>query len=318
METTEIIKRFEFDCHCHTNRSDGRDTPEQLIANAVKSGVYGLAIVDHDITPPQEIAGINSLEYAKKNGLKHLILGYEFSCDKYVDDVHIIGYNMDWNHPGVKAEVEAAAKSKGDAYEELCQVLTKHGMPIDFERDILCDGGSECKRTRTRDDVQRKHIFECMAKKGYTKTWDEAKLLVRDNPHLNVERRKIDPREAIKLIHAAGGVAVLAHPFLIDERVYPDGGKLSAAKALTREEYIERLLSADDRASSLDGMESLYTYEKTTYKGKMSRWQIRDYIENKYANRVRFFTAGSDYHNDSSGRYIGECGLDLAEFERIF
>ena len=43
-------------------------------------------------------------------------------------------------------------------------------------------------------------------------------MLVRDNPELNVPRRKIDPCEAIALIHRCGGIAILAHPYLIDER----------------------------------------------------------------------------------------------------
>src|SRR5690606_38944196 len=116
-------------------------------------------------------------------------------------------------------------KSKSEAYKKLCDVLTENGMPVDYENEILkyTDENGDV-RFRNPDEVERKHIFETMAKKGYAPTWKEAKILVRDNPVLNVRREKINPYDAIKLIKACGGAAVLAHPYLIDEViVYPDG-----------------------------------------------------------------------------------------------
>ena len=79
---------------------------------------------------------MSTVEYAAELGVR-LVLGYEFSCDTWVDDVHICGYGLDWNHPDVLAEVAAAERSKSRAYEELCERLTEAGMPLDWERDIL-------------------------------------------------------------------------------------------------------------------------------------------------------------------------------------
>ena len=276
-----------------------------------------IAIVDHDIDPPLVIAlndggEIDIVEYAKQKDLE-LILGYEFSCDTNVDDVHIVGYNCDWKSKLVQDEVQAAKDSKIYAYRDLCKVLTRHGMPIDYENEVLTYTQDGEVKHRLPKEVQRKHIFELMALKGYTKSWDEAKRLVRDDPRLNVKRKKVDPISAIEVIHSSGGIAVLAHPYLVDEEVHPQEGL-----TFTRHEYVERLLGA-----GLDGLESSYTYDKTTYKGTLTKEQIKKEVEEKYKDRVKFFTGGSDYHNDSqkgveNPRYIGEAGISFDEFKKIF
>ncbi|MCL5985099.1 MAG: PHP domain-containing protein [Actinobacteria bacterium] len=311
------MKRYECDLHCHSTRSDGNDSPKELIDNAASLGMRAIAIVDHDIDPPLVIAlddgrEIDILSYAKGKGLE-LILGYEFSCDTNVDDVHIIGYRCEWRSKLIQDEVQAAEDSKVYAYRDLCEVLTRYGMPIDYENEVLTYTQDGEVKHRLPKEVQRKHIFELMAQKGYTRSWDEAKILVRDDPRLNVKRKKIDPIRAIGVIHGSSGIAVLAHPHLIDEEVHPQEGL-----TFTRDEYIEKLLGV-----GLDGIESSYTYDKTTYKGSLTKEQIKYEVEEKYRNRVKFFTGGSDYHNDSkkgveNPRYIGEAGISFDEFKKIF
>ena len=105
----------------------------------------------------------------------------------------------------------------------------------------------------------------------------------------------------------------IAHPYLIDEEV--DSriiGKMS------RDSYINSLID-----SRLDGIESCYTYSKTTYKGDKSNEEIKKEIEDKYNGKVKFFTGGSDYHNDGkkgveNPRYLGEAGISLEEFKIFF
>ena len=310
--------RFPCDLHCHTVRSDGNDTPQELIDNAVAQGLSALGITDHDVTPPLVLElsdgrQVGSVAYAAERGVR-LVLGYEFSCDTQVDDVHICGYGLDWNHPDVLAEVQAAERSKSRAYEELCERLTAAGMPLDWERDILNYVGADGRlAVRDPSDVQRKHIFEAMAAKGYTATWSEAKLLVRDNPTLNVQRRKIDPRDAIALIHGCGGVAVLAHPHLIDAVI-----EVPERPRCSRAEYIDQLVAA-----GLDGIEIRYTYDKTTYKGTATPEEIEAEVRSQYASRLRILSGGSDYHADHKKgakkvRTLGERGLTVDEFTAAF
>lgn len=313
-----LAARYPCDMHCHTTRSDGNDSPRELIDNAAAAGLFAVAITDHDMAPPVELVlddgrTISSAAYGAERGVQ-LVLGYEFSCDTRVDDVHICGYGLNWQHPDLLGEVAAAKRSKGDAYEELCKRLTAMGMPVDWKNDVLQfvrpDGTAA---RRDPDEVQRKHIFEAMAARGHAKTWSDAKLLVRDNPDLNVPRRKIDPCEAISLIHRCGGLAVLAHPYLIDETVSPAG-----RPACSRAEYVDRLLDA-----GLDGIEACYTYDKTTYKGPLTPDQIAAQVRRDYSGRVRFFSGGSDYHADhkkgvKAPRQLGERGIGIDDFLAIF
>lgn len=311
------IMTYPCDLHCHTSRSDGNDTPLELIENAAAAGLRVIAITDHDTPPPETISvdgrETPTIRYAQSRGVR-LILGYEFSCDTWVDDVHICGYQLDWKRPELLSEVEEAERSKSKAYEELCGRLTAKGMPLDWEKDILNytkPDGSAARRNP--DDVQRKHVFEAIAAKGYTKNWSDAKIMVQDDSTLNVKRRKIDPIAAINLIHACDGVAVLAHPYLIDENPRPEG-KEPVARAV----YIERLVKA-----GLDGIEASYSYDKTSYKGSMTPERIEDEIRELYGKRLRFISGGSDYHADhkkgaKNARRLGERGVSIEDFEAFF
>jgi predicted metal-dependent phosphoesterase TrpH len=310
--------RYPCDLHCHTVRSDGNDTPRELIDNAARLGLRALGITDHDIQPPacvplDEGGEMEIVAYAARRGVT-LVPGYEFSCDTHVDDVHICGYRLDWGHPDLLAEVAAAKRSKSDAYEELCRRLTALGMPLDWEADLLHYTAPDgAPAVRDADAVQRKHVFEAMAARGHAKTWSEAKIFVRDNPDLNVSRRKIDPRAAIELIHRCGGTAILAHPYLIDETV-----KVPGQSPRSRAAYIDDLIAA-----GLDGIEASYSYDKTTYKGQLTPDEIEARVRRDYAARVRFVSGGSDYHADhkkgaKTVRQLGERGLSVAEFEAIF
>ena len=309
--------RYPCDLHCHTTRSDGNDTPRELIDNAAAAGLAVLGMTDHDTLPPETLeldgGAMPAVAYAQQRGVR-LLPGDEFSCDTWVDDVHICGYHLDWHHPDLAAEVAAAERSKSRAYEELCERLTARGMPLDWERDILAYVGSDGAPARRHpDDVQRKHVFEAMAAKGYTASWSDAKILVQGDPDLNVRRRKIDPAEAIRLIHACGGVAILAHPYLIEESVHPQGGA-----PISRTAYIDRLLAA-----GLDGIEASYSYDKTSYKGTLTPEAIEADIRRLYTGRVRIISGGSDYHADHKKgakkcRVLGERGLSLEEFQAAF
>ncbi len=304
---------YSCDLHCHTVRSDGADTPQELIENAVSMGLKAAAITDHDTPPPKVLAnGLSPKEYAQQKGL-YLILGYEFSTDTFVDDVHIIGYELDWEKQELQNEVKRARKSKTEAYRKLCEVLTEHGMPIDYEKEILKYKDQKGnQQERKPDEVERKFVFEKMADKGYAPTWEDAKIMVRDNPKLNVRRRKINPLDAINLIHDCGGIAVLAHPYLIDKEVAP-----KETGEMTRELYIERLID-----NNLDGIEARYTYDKTSYKGSKSVCGIEREINEKYKDKL-LISGGSDYHaghkkNRENPRKLGEAGISFKAFKNNF
>ena len=301
------MARYECDLHTHSVRSDGNDTVLELLDHAAQAGLKVLALTDHDVRPPVTVeVGCESVDVkacAKQKGVS-FIGGIEYSCDTDVDDVHIVGLGCDFTQPDFLRVEQAMAKSKVDAYRKLTELLTRNGILVSWE-DVLA-GGAQGRRAD--DAVQRKHIFETIASKGYTKTWQEAKLLVRDNPDYNIRREKIDPLEAIAIIRKSGGVAILAHPHLIDAQIEKNG------RLIDRETYIERLIEG-----GLMGIEAAYPYDKTSYKGTNTSEEIRQSILRAYGERLPVISGGSDYHADgkkgvANPRELGEGGVTFDYF----
>ncbi|MGI6192152.1 MAG: PHP domain-containing protein [Christensenellales bacterium] len=300
---------YPVDLHSHTVNSDGNDTPYELVMNTVNRGVQILAVTDHDVIPPKtaRIPGngeLDLVEFAKSQGVA-LFRGIEFSCETTVQDVHIVGLGCDWDGDIMVEEARQIAHSKANAYIETVRRLNERGYAMDME-EILSLGGKRIDIL----ELQKKRIFDMMALKGYTPDWKSAKLLVREDPYLSVEREKPSGIHIIDAIHRAGGIAILAHPMLIDEVVEKDGRKM------TRWEYIDTLVEA-----GLDGIEGRYTYDKTSCKDKRKREEIWQDVLDRYTGRL-FISAGSDYHADAkkgtaNQRELGECGLTLAEFMSV-
>ena len=301
---------YECDLHTHTNRSDGADTYEELIDHAVDRGLKVIAITDHDVRP---LANLNTdqgeipvQEYGEKKGIK-IIPGIEFSCNTEVEDVHILGLGCDFSDSGFAQQEDKIVESKVESYSVLCDRLTELGMPVSLDL-VRRHRGREIEES----EIQKKMIFEYMADMGYAPDWSQAKRMVKTTPELQIKRRKPEAEDMIRLIKKSGGIAVLAHPYLIEEPVIWKGQKIS------RDQYIEILVEA-----GLDGIEGPYTYHKTSYGGVMTPEQIEKDIRDKYTDRVAFISGGSDYHDDrikgaaeEKCRELGEKGISYEDFSK--
>lgn len=300
---------YPCELHAHTNRSDGNDTPWELLRNAAACGIKILALTDHDVLPPELIelpdgTERNPVDAARELGVI-LLPGVEFSCETEVEDVHVVGLGCDWKKPALKEQEADIVRSKTESYVELIHRLDGSGYSMTLE-EVLSLGNPPVPVEK----LQKKRIFDTMAAKGYTKDWAQAKLLVRDSPALNVKRRKPEAASVIRLIHDAGGIAVLAHPCLIDETVTLRG------RTLSRWDYVETLIGA-----GLDSIEVRYTYNKTSCKDKRAPELIWQEVRERMEGRL-FLSGGSDYHADykkgvASPRELGECGLTMEEFMEI-
>lgn len=300
-----MLANYEVDLHGHTNRSDGNDSPREFVLHAKERGVKVCAITDHDVVPPRTVIidGVerNIQEWAKEQGVD-LMLGIEVSCETWIDDTHLVCFGCDWEDPFFKELDEFTIKSKVSSYKKLAEALTAKGMPIDWQEVLYNDG-----RPVAEDQVQKKMLFELMARKGYFDTWSAAKLYVKEARDLAIKREKPDAVTVIKEAHRTGGYVIMAHPFLVTEPVTYKG------QIITRSVYIEHLIEA-----GLDGIEASYTYDKTSYFGQMNANEIKKAIEQYYGDRL-FISGGSDYHADGkkgvkNPREIGDCGITMEEF----
>lgn len=294
---------YECDLHCHTTRSDGADSPQELILHAQSVGLKVLAITDHDIVPPKTIklddsgVEVDICDYALSKGL-FLIRGIEISCETNVEDVHIVCFNCNWEDKFFKKLQEDVVRSKVESYRILIDRLHADGMDVTW-KEVLENGGKPVPEK----SVQKKMIFELLARKGYAKDWSEAKLMIKNRARYQIRRRKPDPLYVIGEVHRMGGYAIMAHPFLVNETV------VVGSTTMSRESYIERLIRA-----GLDGIEACYTYDKTSYNGKLSKEEIADRIRCKYGSKLSIISGGSDYHADykkgvKNPRKLGESGV---------
>lgn len=296
---------YECDLHTHTTRSDGNDTYQELIARAVSRGVKVVAVTDHDIRPLQTIVRggeeITLGHYAQELGIV-VLPGIEFSCNTRTEDVHVVGLCCDFSSREFLELEEKIEQSKLKGYNDLCEKLTQDGMHVSVQ-EIMGENDSQ----KAGGEVQKKQIFEAMARKGYAKDWQSAKLLVKHTKRYQIEREKPHAEDIIRLIKETGGTAILAHPYLISEKV------IWKERELSRAAYIDMLIAA-----GLDGIEAAYPYDKTSYDGDMTPEQIESQVKALYKNRVSFMSGGSDYHHDSlkgvkNAREIGEKGISFAE-----
>lgn len=295
---------FACDLHTHTNRSDGHLTPIESIDRAAALGLKVMAVTDHDMTLPlfDEEEGINLEDYAAEKKVE-LLRGIEVSCDTANDDVHIIGLFCDWDASEFVQLEHMVQESRTKSYQKMVKRMALSGYDISWEELLAAAGKTECP-----ENVQKKHIFEFLAMKGYVKNWQEGKRLIQSKPEFQTGREKPDPVETIELIHKTGGIAIMAHPFLVKEQPRYKG------KKMTRFEYIDMLVEA-----GLDGIETSYTYDKTSYTGSLTKEEIAGQIYDRYKNAGIFFSGGSDFHGDfvkklENPRELGECGVDYGYY----
>lgn len=298
----KLATNYPVDLHCHTTRSDGSQTPLELLKHASDLGMSIIAITDHDIRPPVRIEGLDAVTLARDFHV-HLINGIEISCDTEVEECHIVCFGCDWDDPYFDELEHEVARSKIDNYRILVNRLSEAGYDVGWD-EVLDNAGNRV----TEEAVQKKMVFELLARKAYFSSWSDAKEFVKQSPELSIARWKPDPVETIGRIRALGGLTVLAHPYLIAEELQA-GGRL-----MNRDAYIRRLIDA-----GLDGVEARYTYSKTSYTGSMTEREIADQVYSRYGSLVRFISGGSDYHADSlkgvkNPREMGERGLTEEEF----
>lgn len=188
------------DLHSHTDASDGLLPPDELVRLAAGRGVRALAVTDHDTT-----AGLHRAADAGRALGLEIVSGIEISA--WLErEVHILGLFIDPDDAPLQRAMNERAESRRERVREIAARLTELGAPIDAER-ILLDARGRA------GNVGRPHIARALVAAGHVATMDEAfrRFLGRDAAAY-VPIARLDARDAIALVHGAGGVASLAHP----------------------------------------------------------------------------------------------------------
>lgn len=188
------------DLHIHSSVSDGRFSPEELVAMAVQLGLQVISITDHD-----SIDGIDPALMAAQGypGLR-LVPGVEVSTDVPRGEVHVLGYFIDHRDAELAETLERLRNSRVVRAQKMVAKLAGMGMDIEWGRvQEIAGGGS----------IGRPHIAQVLLERGCVSSFREAfgRYIGREGPAY-VEREKLTPEQVVELIVKAGGLPVLAHP----------------------------------------------------------------------------------------------------------
>ena len=197
------------DLHVHSVFSDGTSTPEDLISGSKKSALSAIAVVDHDT-----IQGVlPSLEIGLKEGVE-VLPGIELSAEYEGLEIHILGYLIDCNNNELIEKLAFLKKNRVDRIYKIVKKLNDLGINLDSQ-DVFDIAGL--------GTVGRLHIARALVKKGFVGSVYEAfKKYIGDNGPAYALGFHFTPEEAIKLIKVAGGIPVLAHPYILkkDELIF--------------------------------------------------------------------------------------------------
>ncbi|MBA4609518.1 PHP domain-containing protein [Aeromicrobium sp. Marseille-Q0843] len=202
---------MRIDLHTHSTRSDGTDTPGDLVRKAKAEGLDAIALTDHDATE----GWAEAQEAADEVGLR-LIRGIEISTQYEGLSVHLLGYEFDPGYAPLVEELERVLGGRNQRLPRILEKLAALGMPL-TEAEVFAVAGDAAAWGRP-------HVADAMIAKGYIKDRDEAfrDWLVPGKPGY-VGRYSAGLFDAVRLVREAGGRPVVAHAWARDSR-----GKMTA------------------------------------------------------------------------------------------
>ena len=258
---------MKIDLHTHTYYSDGSFSPKYVIDQAIERNVKYLAITDHDV-----IKGLKEAEDYSKNKPIKFIPGIEFSAKVNFsnDEIHLVGLYFNIHNKEIINFSEEIIKNKLEKTKAKLELLNTN-LKTNISLDDL--------KKKTLGVPGAPHIWMTLMDLGLAKNIQEGRDLTVNNTKMLVfkEDKKINAKDAICMIHNAGGVAILAHL-----AAYKNEKKFISYES--QEELIKELVSY-----GLDGIEIYIpnlTEEDKTFGERMLQ---------KYNLKV---STGSDFHNE--------------------
>jgi predicted metal-dependent phosphoesterase TrpH len=252
------------DLHSHSTASDGTASPAEVVRAARAAGLDVIALTDHDT-----VAGHEQARRALPPGLT-LVPGMELSCRLDGHSVHLLAYLFDPGHAGLAAECAAIRRSRDSRARAMVDRLRELGAPVSWEQVTAIAGGGV---------VGRPHIARALAAAGvvaeprqaFSRDW------IGTGGRAHVTRYAPDPVHAVRLVLAAGGVSVLAHP--------------ARAGSPVPDQAIARLAAA-----GMAGLEVCHPDQDQAERGRLTA----------LAGRLGLVvTGGSDDHGELTGYRIG-------------
>lgn len=244
--------------HTHSSASDGQYRPAELVRLAKERGLELLALTDHDT--------LDGLEEAERAGAAlgiRVLRGVELGAREY-RNLHILGYGFSTAAPELRELCTWLKRGRDERKFRIIEYLREKGAELSLEEVEEIAGG---------EIIGRPHFAQAMVRRGYVRSTREAFDRYLDTAeYQRIERPKPEAGTCIKVIHAARGKAVLAHPYQVG---LPDNLLEDLVKSLV--------------AYGLDGMECYYP------RHTLEQQEFYLSLAKKYGLHV---TGGSDFHGE--------------------
>ena len=267
------------DLHTHTTASDGTDSPSELINKALSAGIQTLAITDHDSTSGWSEA------IAALRPTMSLVLGAEISTLTLDGiSVHILGLLFDGEDSDLQAMLADSRDTRIPRMRKMVELMAADGIAITME-DVIA-------ATPLGATLGRPHLADALVRNKVVATRDEAFVdLLNNGSKYYVTHAAPTPEDAISQIRAAGGVAVVAHPF-----------------ASRRGEIISVTTFTSLVAAGLTGIEVNHRDHS-----QIEREQLIEIADQLALVK----TGSSDYHGNGKLNALGENLTDPEQWERL-
>ncbi len=196
--TPDVPRTDRVDLHAHSTASDGALAPTAVVEAAARAGLAALALTDHDT-----VAGVaEAQEVGARLGIR-IVPGIELSVMDGDKELHLLGLHLarlDFLEQALTS-VRDTRVSRAAAIVEKLNAL---GVPVTFEAVLEQAAGGA---------VGRPHVARAIIAGGWVRDQREAfdKYLGMGRP-ANVEKERVTVEDGIRLIHDAGGLAIIAHP----------------------------------------------------------------------------------------------------------
>ena len=187
---------MHIDLHTHTNFSDGKLSPDDLIQRAVSNGIDILSITDHDT--------VNAYyQLGKIDAPITLIPGIEFSTFWNKIGIHIVGLNVDLDSDALKEAIAHQHQARRARSEAISERLEKLGVK---------DAFTGAQQIAGNDNIGRPHFAQHLVNTGAATSINHAFEKFLDSKSGDIKKFWATMPQIVAWIRDAGGIAVLAHP----------------------------------------------------------------------------------------------------------
>jgi predicted metal-dependent phosphoesterase TrpH len=246
------------DLHLHSNRSDGSDSPAELVRTAFEHGCRYLALTDHDT-----LSGLEEASHEARTVDINLLGGAELSVTFEGGSMHLLVYLRHGEGEAIEEHLEALRAGRRVRNLAIVAAMNYDGIPLRYEQVVA--------KSASEEAVGRPHFAATLVDLGLVESMQDAfdRYLATGRPY-DLPRKSLTLADAIDLVRASQGVSVVAHPLTL--------GHTTTALASIAFELHEL---------GVDGLEAHY--------GRY-RLEVRQELDAIARSSRLLATGGSDYH----------------------